>query len=399
MTEAHSPSHPQPSAEPLKANKRSTGRGWPFLLAIIFFLIALVAAGGVWYQQQRFENLGREVAKQVQGLTTLLNESQRDSKQALGLAQSQAGRIALLEQAQLEAKSQYAALEQIWVGTSQGMENSMLANDIDRLLTTANQQLRLSGNVNNAIMTLEASEALLARADRSRFANLQRAISLDLDRLRAVPLIDIAQLSNKLDGLSALVARAPLLLPDAAAPVVTGSGDAPSSAPPIKAAPAQAAPAQAAPNDPTTTTKAPAAEQVWWKKAFEKTLDWSTSAAALVMREFAEVVSIQRVSDANALLMSPEQGALLRATLRTRVLTAQMALLMKQEAVWKAELGHLQQSLSSRYDPKAVETVAALRLVKELVAIQITAALPDIKASFSALESVRSSEPAPLGGQ
>lgn len=118
-----------------------------------------------------------------------------------------------------------------------------------------------------------------------------------------------------------------------------------------------------------------------------------------MVREFAEVVSIQRVSDANALLMSPEQGSLLRATLRTRVLTAQMALLMKQESVWKAELAHLQQSISSRYDPKAAETVAALRLVKELATIQIAAALPDIKESFSALESVRASEPAPLGGQ
>jgi uroporphyrin-3 C-methyltransferase len=394
MTEAQSPSHPQPSADLLKTKKRSPGRPRPFLLTIIFFLIALVALGGAWFQQKRFENAGREVAKQVQGLTALLNEARRDSTQALGLAQSQAGRIALLEQAQLEAKSQYATLEQLWVGTNKGMEDSMLANDIDRLLTTANQQLRLSGNVNNAIMTLEASQALLARADRARFAKLQGAISLDLDRLRAVPLIDIAQLSNKLDVLSALVARAPLLLPDAAAPVMMRSSDVVSNVSQVKKEPAQAIS-----NEASTMTTPPLAEQAWWKNALDKTLDWSASASAVLMRELAEVVSIQRVSDANALLMSPEQGSLLRATLRTRVLTAQMALLMKQESVWKAELAHLQQSLSLRYDPKAAETIAALRLVKELAAIQIAAALPDIKESFSALESVRASEPAPVGGQ
>lgn len=394
MTEAQSPSHPQPSADLPDTKKPSTRRSWSFLLIIIFFLIALLALGGAWFQQKRFENAGREVGKQVQGLTVLLNEARRDATQALGLAQSQAGRIALLEQAQLETKSQYVALEQLWVGTNKGMEDSMLANDVDRLLTTANQQLRLSGNVNNAIMTLEASQALLARADRARFAKLQGAISLDLDRLRAVPLVDIAQLSNKLDALSALVARAPLLLPDAAAAVMTGSSDTVLSVSMEKTKPTQ--PAR---TDASATTKLPSAEQAWWKNALDKTLDWSASASALVVREFAEVVSIQRVSDANALLMSPEQGSLLRATLRTRVLTAQMALLMKQESVWKAELAHLQQSISSRYDPKAAETVAALRLVKELAIIQIAAALPDIKESFSALESVRASEPAPLGGQ
>jgi uroporphyrin-3 C-methyltransferase len=131
----------------------------------------------------------------------------------------------------------------------------------------------------------------------------------------------------------------------------------------------------------------------------DQSISWSKSAAAVVAREFAEVVSIQRVSDASALMMSPEQGALLRANLRTRVLTAQMALLMHQPPVWKAELTQIQQSLVSRYDPKATDTIAALRLVQELASIQIAVALPDIKDSLSALESVRSSEPSPAGGQ
>jgi uroporphyrin-III C-methyltransferase len=393
MTEAHTSSQPQPSAALLKGKKRSGGPSWPILFAIMFLLVALVAAGGAWFQQKRFESTGREVAKQVQGLTTQLNDARRDSSQALGLAQSQANRIALLEQAQLEAKTQYAALEQLWVGTNKGMEDSMLANDIDRLLTTANQQLRLAGNVNNAIVTLEAAQTLLVRADRARFAGVQRAIGLDLDRLRAVPLIDIAQLSNRLEVLSGLLARAPLLLPDAAAPVMAGGPQSMASI----AKPSPVSP-PSAPIDAPATGLTPA-DQAWWKLLLDQSISWSKSAAAVVAREFAEVVSIQRVSDASALLMSPEQGALLRANLRTRVLTAQMALLMHQAPVWKAELTQIQQSLVSRYDPKATDTIAALRLVQELASIQIAAALPDIKDSLSALESVRSSEPSPAGGQ
>jgi uroporphyrin-3 C-methyltransferase len=119
----------------------------------------------------------------------------------------------------------------------------------------------------------------------------------------------------------------------------------------------------------------------------------------MIVREFAEVVSIQRVSDANALLMSLEQGALLRSNLRTRVLTAQMALLMHQAPIWKMELSQIEQSLTARYDPKSSETAAALRLVRELSAIQIAIPLPDISDSLAALEAVRTSEPSPAGGQ
>ena len=387
MTEAHTPSPPQPSAALLKGKKRTSGPSWPILLAIIFLLVALVAAGGTWFLQKRFEQTGREFAKQVQGLTSQLNEARQDSTQALGQAQSQARRIAQLEQAQLEAKSQYAALEQIWAGANKGMEDVILANDVDRLLTTANQQLRLAGNVNNAIVTLEAAQSLLVRADRARFVGVQRAISLDLDRLRAVPLIDITQLSSRLETLSTLVARAPLLLPDAAAPVIANE------APSVQRVPTPSGSAQA------PSPALPSTQQPWWQRALDQSLVWSKSAAAMVAREFAGVVSIQRVSDANALMMSPEQGALLRANLRTRVLTAQMALLMNQAPVWRAELAQVQQSLVSRFDPKATDTIAALRLVQELAAIQIAVSLPSIKDSLSALESVRSSEPGPAGGQ
>lgn len=391
MTETHTPSHPPASAALLKGKKRSSGPSWPILLAIMFLLIALVAAGVAWFQQKRFDMIGREVATQVQGLTSQVLEARRDTAQALGLAQSQSERLAQLEQAQLEAKTQYAALEQLWAGTNKGMEDAMLANDIDRLLTTANQQLRLAGNVNNAIVTLEAAQSLLIRADRARFSGVQKAISLDLDRLRAVPLVDVPQLSTRLESLSVFLARAPLVLPDSAAPRPADSK--PSSNVNVSNAPVSNAPAL---SDPSLSAQS---SSPWWEIALDRAVTWSKSVATVVVREFAEVVSIQRVSDANALLMSPEQGALLRANLRTRVLTAQMALLMHQAPVWKAELNQIEQSLASRYDPKSPDTLAATRLVKELAALQIAVPLPDITGSFAALESVRTSEPSSTGGQ
>ena len=384
MTETHTPSHPSSSATSLKVKKRSAGPSWPIVLVIVFLLIACVAAGVAWFQQKRLDNIGREVATQLKGLTTQVIDARRDATQALSLVQSQSNRIAQMEQAQLEAKSQYLTLEQLLAGTNKGMEDSMLANDIDRLLTIASQQLRLAGNVNNAIMSLEAAQSLLIRADRARFAAVQRAISLNLDRLRAVPFVDISQLSSRLETLSGLLARAPLVLPDAAAPKVVSEH---------AIAQRQPQPVASLPSQTVDSTK------LWWETLLDRSLSWSKSAAVIVVREFAEVVSIQRVSDANALLMSPEQGGLLRANLGTRVLTAQMALLLHQAPVWKAELSKIEQSLKVRFEQNSSDTQAAMRLVKELSAVQITVSLPDISDSLSALESVRASEPTPTGGQ
>ena len=376
--------------------RKNTGPSWSVTLMLIFLLLAVVIGAGAWFSQKRFDTAGREVATQVQGFTAQLVETKREAKLALGLVESQAKLIVTLQQSLAESKSQFEGLEEAWASFNKGMEDSMLANDIDRLVTLAGQQLRLASNVNNAVMALETALSTLVRADRPRFAAVQRAISADLDRLRSVPLVDVSALSVRLEALATLIGRAPLLVPDAAAPNVAAVPSAAARAPTARPAAAQAtavAPAPATPSGmPQTGAAEPPVGEAWWDLAWRKTVLWSKAVAVFVAKELASVVSIQRVTDASALLMSPEQGAQLRANLRTRVLTAQMALLMHQPSVWRAEIASIEASLTTRYDPKAVDTVAALRLVRELASASVVAALPDMSDSIAALEAVRVQE-------
>jgi len=407
--------------------RKKAGPSWTVTLLLVFLLLAVVIGAWAWFAQKRFDRAGREVATQVQDFTAQLVETKREAKLALGLVEGQAKLIAELQQSLAEAKSQYVDLEEAWASFNKGMEDSMLANDIDRLVTLASQQLRLASNVNNAVMALETALSTLVRADRPRFAAVRRAISADLDRLRSVPLVDVSALSIRLETLATLIGRAPLLVPDAAVPKVAAIGVAaqpvaatqPTTVQPTTVQPATAQPAaaQSAAPQPTggspdaaqkaavvvvettqagtsaSATAAASTTEVWWDSAWRKTVVWSKAVAVFVAKELASVVSIQRVTDANALLMSPEQGAQLRANLRTRVLTAQMALLMHQSSVWRAEIASIEASLTARYDPKAVDTVAALRLVRELAAVPVSAALPDMSESIAALEAVRLQEP------
>lgn len=396
MTETNTSSQESATVNALasaaKARRRPTGPSWMATIAIVLLLLVILLATGAWHLQKRYDNVGREVATQIQLFNNQVSEARAQAKQAITLADAHAVRIAQLESSLRETQNQYSLLEQAWESFNKGMEDSMLASDLERLLSIASQQLRLSGSVNNAIMALEAALSTLVRADRPKFSAVQRAISTDLDRLRAAPVIDVAAISARLDSLNSLITRAPLLVPDlkansvqdlnAVARNATANEQAASSgtqtAPVIQSAGA---------NDQSLS---------WWESAWIRSSDWVLQSSKKLMtslgRELSGVISIQRVNDASALLMSPEQGAQMRANLRSRVLTAQMALLMHQPAIWRSELAAIESSLNTRFDPKAVDTIAALGVVRELAAASVSVAVPDIVDSIAALEAVRVSE-------
>jgi uroporphyrin-3 C-methyltransferase len=379
----------EPVVTPVRARRKATGLSLPATLAIIFLLVAVVASAGAWFAQRRFETATKQIGAQVLTLKNQADDARRDAKHALVVLDAQQLRIQQAEAALRDAQSQFAALEQVWQNFNRGMEDSMLANDIDRLLTVAGQQLRVSGNVNNAILALEHGLSMLVRAERPRFAALQRAISADLDRLRGVVTVDIPSVSAKLEQVATLLGRAPLLLPDAAVPELMSARD--------RNASSQVTVAGAPANVATVQTTEASAE--WWEKIWRQVRASVKTGAAFVVRELSDVISVQRVTDKNALLMTPEQGALLRANLRARLLTAQMALLMHQSTIWRLELSTIESAVASRYDAKSPDTINALRLLRELGSINIAVAIPDVIESVAALEAIRQSDMNPKGGQ
>ena len=379
-----------PSAEtvptPKPVRKRGTGQSWVTTIAMLLLMLAIALGAALWWQQKRFDQSIREIAGQFQSQASQLAEAKRDARQATAMVDSHAGRIAHLERAVREGQIQYDALEQAWQTFNKGMDDAILASDVDRLLGLASQQLRLAGNVNNAIVSLETALAMLVRADRPGFSGVQRAISMDLDVLRAVPVLDSAMITSRLESLMALIARAPLLVPDAGA--MTGSASNPvvaSSASNQVPSASSAASSSPASTDPKTMNNM----LPWWDRVTHEVYSWPSRLGSFLRQEMAGVIQVQRVNDPNALLVSAEQAAQLRANLRSRVLTAQLALMMSQQEIWKTKLAAIEQAITSRFDPKSVDVTAALKLVRELGATPISIRLPDVSASLAALESAR----------
>ncbi|OZI80138.1 uroporphyrinogen-III C-methyltransferase [Bordetella genomosp. 2] len=358
-----------------KARKPSSAVGTLSAALIIVVLLAVGLSWALWMQRKQFLNAGREVAARLDALEQSAALSGKAAREALALAQAQAGRVAQLENQAEEAKSRYDDLQQAWQTVSGGASDELLANDIERLLVMAHQQLRLAGNVNNAIVALETAQSRLARADRPRFASLQQSINGDLERLRAVATIDIPAQSARIDRLAGLISKAPMLVPDAAAP----------GTPPVDGAtPPRPAPEPAA--DPRAELPADAA---WWQRWRAEIASWPARAGSTLAHELGDLISVQRVDQPAALMLSAEQAGQARAALRQRLMTAQLAMLMRQPEIWKSELDNVVQALRSYFDGRAADTQAALRLAQELAQTDIAVPLPGVSDSLANVAALR----------
>ncbi|WP_338881464.1 uroporphyrinogen-III C-methyltransferase [Achromobacter veterisilvae] len=360
-------------ADPVKARPAKRGSG-PLVTALIIVVLLAVGLGyALWKQRTQFVSAGREVASRLDTLASDVAQARKDTREALALAQAQAGRVAELEDTVRETQSQYNALQLAWQNFNDSASDELLANDVERLLTIASQQLRLAGNVSNAIVALETAQSRLARADRPRFSSLQQSINGDLDRLRAVSTVDIPAQSARIERLVALVGKAPLLVPDAAAPGVTPAGETRPAAPAPAVDPQAGLPADAP----------------WWQRWRAEMASWPGRAGSALAHELGGLITIQRVDEPAALLLSPEQADLVRGALRQRLLTAQLAMLMRQSAVWKSELDNVGTTLAKYYDSRSPDTVAAQGLAHELAQTDIAVRLPDVADSLAAVAALR----------
>src|SRR5688572_17785526 len=118
-------------------------------------------------------------------------------------------RIAELEARVSDTQEQRVALEEMYRELSRSADDRVLS-EVEQMLVFASQQLQLAGNARAALAALQAADQRLARAEKLAAAPLRRAITQDMDRLKALPLVDTAGLAVRLDGLISQVDTLPL---------------------------------------------------------------------------------------------------------------------------------------------------------------------------------------------
>jgi len=346
-----------------------------------FIVLAVIVIGGlsaiVWWQNQRFETVARELADRLQRSDSRVTLFEQQAEQALSLARSQAQTVEQTASRLRVVGNELAALEQSWQASNVGLDQKLLVNDLRRLLTMANQQLVLMGNVSSAISVLQSMQVMLESQASPEFSGLSQAVNTDLSRLQEVPLIDLASISAQLDSVIALTGKAPLLVPDRVFPEIV---QPPSADKPLGAN--QTPSPQVAPDQSVSVPSV----LPWWQQLPGQAQQLISDASRVLRDEISNLVSIRRANDPQALLLTEDQAQELRANVRSRLLSAQLALLTRQTDIWRDELTEVESLLSTRYDDEAIDTKAALRMVKALVAMPLTVPLPTLADSLSALE-------------
>ncbi|HEX2518618.1 MAG TPA: uroporphyrinogen-III C-methyltransferase [Castellaniella sp.] len=334
---------------------------------IVLVLLAVILGAALYYQQRQYQALHADLLRQHDDSVRQAQDTQSQAAQALAMAKQQAAQLEDLRNTLNSTNHQVQDLDQALQMMTDSGSDLMLLNDIDRLVTIAQQQLGLGGNVANAIVSLEAAQAQLARANRPSLAALQQSLNGDLDRLRAVVTINVPALSAQLDRLSDLVAKAPLLVPDAAA---------------------QPAPEPAAAASSRAAAPVPA-ETAGWRHALARAWGWTRNSVGDLTHDLRGLFDVRRVDDTAALLMSPDQALRFREGLKQRAVTAQLALMMHQPKIWQTELAQVAKSIDQRYDMRAESSRQALKLARDLHDAPIEVQLPNVDNTLQAIAAAR----------
>jgi uroporphyrin-III C-methyltransferase len=208
--------------------------------------------------------------------------------------------------------------------------------------------LQLAANVKAALIALQQADSRLQRLDRPALHPLRLALAHDIDKLRALPDVDVSGINVRLDSLIIAMDDLPLAqdMTPAAEPIVT----------------------------------APALQGNAWQKLLGE-----------IWREAKNLVRIENTGKRELPLLSPTQTFFLRENLKLRLLSARLALLSRDEVSFKHDVKSAQEWVTQYFDATSNDGAVALNNLKKLNAASINIELPDLEVSLQAVRSYRAS--------
>lgn len=347
---------PAPATQPAPAaaTAASWRDRWSRGPAIAFAVLVVLFAVAWWDARSEVGRLRADMAarlKEDEELTRKARDAARDAELRVreGLA-----RMTALEARIAESQSQQAALEALYQDLSRNRDEWALA-EIEQTLVLAAQQLQLAGNVRGALLALQNADARLGRADRAQFIAVRRVLQRDIERLKALPQVDTAGLAIRLDAVIAGVDALPLVFDE-------------------KLQPQAARPARPAASGTTADTPAPSL----WQRLREDAWD-----------QFRQLVRIRDIDNGDPVLLNPSQAFFLRENLKLRLLNARIALLQRNEALFRQDIGSASTWMMRYFDVRSRSGAATLATLGTLSASAVSIELPTLADSLNAVRNFK----------
>jgi uroporphyrin-3 C-methyltransferase len=310
-------------------------------------VIALAASGWQWWEMRsRVESLQEELARRLAEGDSIAKESRLVAKQGQESLASLQAKLGALEAKLAESQSQQVALESMYQELARNRDDRVLA-EVDQALNLAGQQLLLAGNVESALIALQSADARLARTEQAQFLPLRKALNQDIDRLKALPLVDIPGLALKVDSVITAVDSMPLAF--------EGKGRE---------------------EELRSARQAPASG--FWS-ALGRDL-WA---------EVSQLVRIERLERPDPGVLSPQNAFVLRENLKLRLMSARLSLVQRDAASFRQDLRQARVWIERYFDVRAKSTQDALATLQQLASAPLSLELPSLDESVTALRSFK----------
>ncbi|MDP1691610.1 MAG: uroporphyrinogen-III C-methyltransferase [Burkholderiaceae bacterium] len=305
-------------------------------------MAALVLA---WSTQQRIKSLEQDLVRRQADSQAQAAEARALARAAQDLARESAAKGALLEARVAEASMQRSQIEDLLSSVSRSRDENVVA-DVEAAIRVALQQSALTGSAEPLVATLKQSDERLARYNQPRLERVRRAVNRDLDRVKALGVVDIGSLTVRLDEAVRLVDELPLLA------LAEPRGKAAAAARPTAAASAAA------------SAVAGTAGTDWRGRA----LQWWQDAGSQVGNEIRSLVRVTRIDRPEAMLVAPEQQFFVRENLKLRLLNARLALLSRQFEIAQSDMRAAQSALDRYFDRGSKRAIALTDLLRQVSA-------------------------------
>ncbi|EGD03476.1 bifunctional uroporphyrinogen-III synthetase/uroporphyrin-III C-methyltransferase, partial [Burkholderia sp. TJI49] len=307
---------------------------------------------------RKVDRLDDALVARQKALDAQTAETRTKTEQALASAHQVDTQLAQLDGKLADAQNAQQALQQQYQDLSRNRDAWML-EEVDQMLSSASQQLQLTGNTQLALIALQNADARLATSQSAQAVTVRKALAQDIEKLKAAPSADLTGLAIKLDDAIGKIDALPL----------AGEAIVPHAAP--KAV------------EPTAASAAVAAGEPRWKV-------WWHDFSAGLGQQLKGLVQVRRIDNADAMLASPDQGYFVRENVKLRLLTARLSLLARNESAMKADLHAAQASLGKYFDQASKDTQTVEDLLKQVDGASLTVAVPNLNTSLNAVQQFKS---------
>lgn len=333
-------------------------RHWWSASRIAIAGLALLFLVGWWDSRLQIASLRQEMAERLKAEQELSKRTESAAREAQDRMREALARMMALEARITESQSQQVALESMYQDLSRNRDEWALS-EIEQTLTLAAQQLQLAGNVRGALIALQNADARLGRADRAQFIAVRRVLQRDVERLKALPQVDTTGIAIRLDAVIAAADSIPLIFDEKLQPQgLRGT--------------AQARERSAA------GQQKPEPEAPLWARLRDDA--WE---------QFRQLVRIRDIENADPVLLNPTQAFFLRENFKLRLLNARIALLQRNEALFRQDLTAANQWLVRYFDVRSRAGAGAQATLNSLVAGAVSIELPTLAESLNAVRNYK----------